>query len=79
MATGALAQEQDQADDVLIIEEVIVTGTRIPRDPNMAAPSPVQAVSGEDIQLSGELDITEMLNDIPALLTSTSTQVTGTP
>ena len=63
--TGAVAQ--DQADTV---EEIIVTGSRIGRDPNVGANVPVQSVSAEDIQLSGQLDLGEILNSMPSLLGS---------
>ena len=61
----ALAQEE-------AIEEITVTGSRIARDPNLGAPVAVQSVSSEDIELSGKLDIVEVVREIPALLTSDS-------
>ena len=65
LSTGtALAQEEDE------LEEITVTGSRIARDPNLGAPVSVQSVSGEDIRLSGKLDVTEIVREIPALITS---------
>ncbi|MEM7281109.1 MAG: TonB-dependent receptor [Pseudomonadota bacterium] len=64
-----MAQEEDDNDT---IENVVVTGSRVARDPNLASPAPVQTVSSEDIQLSGELDIADVINDIPSLLTTTT-------
>ena len=60
--SGAAAEE----------EEIVVTGSRIARDPNLGSPVPVTSVSGEDITLSGSSDATELLNEIPALLNSTA-------
>lgn len=74
MAIGANAIAQDADADEETIEEVIVTGSRIARDPNLAAPSPVSVVSSVDLKLSGESDVAEVLKDIPALLTTTSAQ-----
>ncbi len=51
------------------VETVIVTGSRIPR-PEADSPNPVQSVSAEDIQHSGETDITQYLKRIPALVGS---------
>ena len=65
MATGALAQ--DQAEE---IEEITVTGSRIARDPNVGANVPVQSLSSEDIQMAGQTDLGEILNDMPSLLGS---------
>ena len=62
--------DADESGDDDSIEEVIVTGTRIPRDPNIGSDAPVQSVNADDILLSGEADIGEILNDIPALLSS---------
>lgn len=61
-----MAQEQAATE----IEEIIVTGSRIARDPNVGANVPVQSVNADEIQLAGEVDLGEILNDIPALLTS---------
>ena len=71
-APGALAQEGEE------LEEVIVTGSRIARDPNLGAAVPVQSIGAEDIQLSGQTDLGEVLNDLPALLSSTSSVNSGT-
>ncbi len=62
---AALAQQEP-------LEEITVTGSRIARDPNLGAPVAVQSVTAEDIQLSGEMDVTEVVRDIPALITSNS-------
>ena len=67
MAPGALAQDQGQAD---VIEEIVTTGSRIARDPNVGANVPVQSLSSEDIQMAGQTDLGEILNDMPSLLGS---------
>ena len=64
IAPNVMAQEVDE------IEEIIVTGSRIARDPNVGANVPVQSLTGEKIRLSGEVDLGEVLNDMPALLGS---------
>lgn len=71
LALGPQAQAQQAAG---VIEEVVVTGSRIARDPNATAPVPVQAVSGLDIQRSGVIDAADVFKDIPSLLTSVSSQ-----
>jgi outer membrane receptor protein involved in Fe transport len=60
---------QDAADD-----EIIVTGSRIPQDPNLISSVPVQSLDDEDIRLSGEISLAEIVNDIPALISSTSVE-----
>lgn len=72
-ASAVFAQEiADGADPML--EEVVVTGSRIQRDPNAVASQPVTSVSAEDIQLSGEFGISDVINDIPALFSSTTSE-----
>lgn len=66
-----LAQEDE------VLEEIVVTGTRIPRDPNLTGALPVQTVNFEEIQLSGEFEISDIVNDIPALLTSDTSEQSG--
>lgn len=71
LSQASLAQEPE-------LEEIIVTGSRIARDPNMGANAPVQSLSSDEIQLSGKVDLGETLNRLPALLGSnTSTNSIG--
>jgi len=49
---------------------IIVTGSRIVRDANERAPSPVQTVSVEQVRSTGVIDVTEALREIPALSAS---------
>jgi len=68
LPTSATAQETD--DEVSVQETVTVTGSRIPTDPNLASSTPVQSLASEDFQLSGELNLADVVNDIPALVSS---------
>ena len=61
---SVFAQEEDE------LEEVIVAGSRIARDPNLGAPVAVQSVDAQDIQLSGNVELVELVREIPALMTS---------
>lgn len=67
-STNAIAQD-GPADD-----EIIVTGSRIPQDPNLVSSVPVQSLDDEAIRLSGEISLAEIVNDIPALVSSTSVE-----
>lgn len=58
-----LAQEDDA------LEEVVITGSRIQRS-NMNAAQPVSTISSEDLNNSPSVDIAEVLNDNPTLLSS---------
>ncbi|MEM1261016.1 MAG: TonB-dependent receptor [Pseudomonadota bacterium] len=62
------------ADSNAVIEEIVVTGTRLSRDINLAAAQPVQTVTAEQIELSGEFEIADVVNDLPALSTSSTAE-----
>ena len=60
------ASDAGEAD----LERIVVTGSRILRDPNLISPTPIQSVDSEDVELSGEANIIDVVNDLPALLGS---------
>src|SRR5271166_1874961 len=47
------------------LEEVVVTGSRIPVPANISATSPTTIVSSQEIQLQGHTDITDVINALP--------------
>ena len=65
VANPAFAQEP--ADPVL--EEVIVTGTRIARG-NFTQPNPVYGLDAEDVRMSGQLNLVDVVDDLPQLFSS---------
>ena len=69
LGVTAPSQAQDANDD-----EIVVTGSRIPQDPNLISSVPVQSLDDDAIQLSGEISLAEVINDIPALVSSTSVE-----
>ncbi len=67
LAVAAPAWAQDAETDDGADDLIIVTGSRIATDSNLSAASPVQSISGSDITTSGQLDITTLLRETPAL------------
>ena len=63
---------QDAAADEAEFEEVVVTGSRIKRA-DLEAASPVAVVSSVDINLSGNINIEQTLNQLPAITPSATT------
>ena len=47
------------------LEEVIVTGSRIPVPANISATSPTTVVSNEEVRLQGHTDISDVMNQLP--------------
>lgn len=67
MAVAAVpAYAQDAGSGATQVEEVVITGSRIRRDPT-TAPTPLIQISREDIEQSGEANVVDYLADIPAL------------
>ncbi|MEO1035472.1 MAG: TonB-dependent receptor [Pseudomonadota bacterium] len=75
LQTAALAQEEEDTE----LEEIVVTGSRIARDANLTGPLPVQTLTAEDIQASGEFNISDVVNDVPALLASATAEQQDSP
>ncbi|MFQ3596513.1 MAG: TonB-dependent receptor plug domain-containing protein [Sphingomonadaceae bacterium] len=72
-AVPALAQtELAAAEATEVADTIIVTGSRIARDPNAIAPAPIATLTGEDLKIAGNNDVTATLRQIPALLSSTT-------
>lgn len=64
-----LALAQAPAASATDVEEIVVTGSLIKRDP-VTAPTPLIQIDKEAIQQSGEINIVDYLADIPALQNS---------
>ena len=64
LTTNAQAQNPTAAGQVL--EEVVITGSRIPR-PNLSQPAPVVSVGREEIELSATQDLASVLAEFPAI------------
>ncbi|MEM8489710.1 MAG: TonB-dependent receptor [Pseudomonadota bacterium] len=72
-AASSMTMAQD-LEDAPELEEVVVTGSRLVGDPNVIASQPVQSIGAEDISISGEFNITDVINDIPALFSSSTSE-----
>ncbi len=67
------AQSQTAATEAVEASEtIVVTGSRVARDPNAVAPIPIQSLSGEDLINTGQNDVTAALRQIPALIASST-------
>ncbi len=53
-------------DDEVLVEEVFVTGSRIKRD-NASSINPITVLSAEDLAISGNLTLENIIQDMPAV------------
>src|ERR1700734_1770986 len=77
VATTAIAQTAANttataADQQPALQEVIVTGSRIPVPASVSATSPTAVVTQQEIQLQGHTDITDVLNAMPQNIIGTN-------
>ncbi|MDI1365072.1 MAG: TonB-dependent receptor plug domain-containing protein, partial [bacterium] len=64
--TMTLAQTATAASAADTVEEVVVTGSRIRRDPTNS-PTPLIQVSRDEVVVTGQASVIDVLADIPAL------------
>ncbi len=67
-ASGSAGAQQ--STEPAALEAIVVTGSRIARDPNETAPVAVSSVTADDLRASGATDATATLRQIPALISS---------
>ena len=63
-AAAQAAEAPTSTEPAPPLQEVIVTGSRIPQ-PNMVSVSPIQVLTSQDIQLTGTNDMISLLNNLP--------------
>ena len=74
----ALGQEGNETDDeVIVTEEVVVTGTRIATTDGFGATSPVTVVTAENIKNLGFVNIEAVLNSLPSIETSQNANISN--
>jgi outer membrane receptor protein involved in Fe transport len=61
-STAAFAQEQE-------IEQIVVTGSRIPQ-PNLEGTSPVSVISSKEVTLQGTQQVEDLINNLPQVFAS---------
>ncbi len=75
---GSIASAQEGEDDTSVQQTITVTGSRIPVDPNVVSSVPIQSLSDEEFRLSGEISVADIVNDVPALVSSTTSENSAT-
>lgn len=80
-AAAAVPQFANAQDDQLLVEEVVVTGSRIQKA-NLVSSSPVTQVDAEDFKFQGTVRVEDLMKNLPQVYSnqnsSTSNGATGT-
>lgn len=66
LAFGLGNAPQAQEESESIVEEILVTGSRIPR-PDLIANSPITVIQAAEFELTTRVEIDELLNHIPSI------------
>jgi outer membrane receptor protein involved in Fe transport len=64
-AQAQVATSTPETENAPLLEQVIITGSRIPVSSNLSSTSPIQAVSSQEIDMEGHSDTTDVLNELP--------------
>ncbi len=76
--TGAYAANAtaDAAAAAPVVQELVVTGSRIPQ-PNLTSVSPLTTVTSAEVRLTGTSNVESLLNNLPAAFASQSGEVSN--
>jgi outer membrane receptor protein involved in Fe transport len=76
---AAVAQDQDPdvGEEETYLEEVIVTGSRLSDNPNLAAATPVLSVSGDEAAIRGNVRIEDFVNILPQVFAAQAGEVSN--
>jgi outer membrane receptor protein involved in Fe transport len=77
MPVAVLAQDPDASEEETYLEEVIVTGSRLQDNPNLAASTPVLSVTGEEADIRGNVRIEDFVNIMPQVFAAQAGEVSN--
>lgn len=66
-------------EDIAELDKVVVTGSRIRHEPGYEGPAPVTLIDAETIRASGQTQIADLMNQLPAFAVSQSDQTSNNP
>ncbi|MGD9264850.1 MAG: TonB-dependent receptor [Lysobacterales bacterium] len=76
LSTTAMAQDDEQMDEgEAVLEEVLVTGSRLQQNPNLVAATPVLSVTGEEADIRGNLRMEDFVNILPQVFAGQASEV----
>ena len=70
-AVAGIPAARDSATVVADVTEILITGSRIPVSPEVAASGPVQTITANEVLLQGSRDAVDSLSALPQMTTST--------
>ena len=66
---AAMAQEKGQKEDAFVLEEMVVSSSRISQE-GFEAPTPTTVMTGETLKNQGLINIADLINQSPAFINS---------
>ena len=77
LALASIAPSAAFAQDDEELEEVVVTGSRLTTNPNLAAATPVLSVTGDEGMLRGNVRIEDFVNVLPQVFAGQASEVSN--
>lgn len=77
LALASIAPSAAFAQDDEELEEVVVTGSRLTSNPNLAAATPVLSVTGDEGMLRGNVRIEDFVNVLPQVFAGQASEVSN--
>lgn len=71
LAIAPISAVKAQSPNIDVIDEVVITGTRISRN-GTATPIPITMLDSETIGLNGDINVADLVNELPSLRTTQS-------
>lgn len=77
LSAPAFAQDADNEQDAAPQDTIVVTGSRLLANPNLAAAQPVLSVSGEEANVRGNVRIEDFVNVLPQVFANQAGEVSN--
>ncbi|MBT8051094.1 MAG: TonB-dependent receptor [Gammaproteobacteria bacterium] len=78
MPLAVLAQDADtNEDEDILMEEVLVTGSKLSSNPNLMAATPVLSVLGDEAALRGNVRMEDFVNTLPQVFAGQASEVSN--
>jgi len=77
LVAASVSAQNEVPIDEQVVEEVIVTGSRLSTNPNLAAATPVLSVSGEEASIRGNVRIEDFVNVLPQVFAGQASEVSN--
>ena len=77
LSTAAVAQDEQADEAETVLEEVLVTGTKLAGNPNLMAATPVLSVMGDEAAMRGNVRMEDFVNVLPQVFAGQASEISN--